>query len=592
MTTANADTNNSAEIKQPSPDLLDRVRAGGKSLSDISQNLMKQLAKNSVSRLTQTPEQQSVINMKTDINNEAQALTKSTSNNASQLFRQQLPGLTRQLLGKRFKTVNKLANMVMPTGTFDKASDQILELLADFASTVSSANDILEEAGVDSLAELQKDTGRSGRLARALGEKNRYIGMAQGAISGATGVVGAASDIPLSMILIFRTVYLTGRSYGFELDTPQDRHLIFDALSNADLTLIAEKQAILLGLRSLSTMLDTGNLQSLQTMLGSNHDVDPLIKFLSDENGQLKWRLSPAIINKITPLVGGAVGAIYNARLLKEVSESASQVFEHARQQALGNGTEQTSGQKTANAEDKLANAVPAKGKEAQATQQEAKEAILQNDDIQKVEITTRSEHDAKQQDAASTDEKIHQQLGELANELIADQEKAGQDEAGQDKADQDKAGQDKAGQDKASNQAASDEKSKPVSNKKDQKTSSNDKAALSDKVKSASVTKNAEQSEPAVHNDDIEKVEVIKREADTTPEDSATQDAQIHQQLDALADEMISHDDVNATDTANSSADQGAATAGNKSSDSKKPTASSANKAKSPASTNAKGKK
>ncbi len=572
MTTANADTNNSAEIKQPSPDLLDRVRAGGKSLSDISQNLMKQLAKNSVSRLTQTPEQQSVINMKTDINNEAQALTKSTSNNASQLFRQQLPGLTRQLLGKRFKTVNKLANMVMPTGTFDKASDQILELLADFASTVSSANDILEEAGVDSLAELQKDTGRSGRLARALGEKNRYIGMAQGAISGATGVVGAASDIPLSMILIFRTVYLTGRSYGFELDKPQDRHLIFDALSNVDLTLIAEKQAILLGLRSLSTMLDTGNLQSLQTMLGSNHDVDPLIKFLSDENGQLKWRLSPAIINKITPLVGGAVGAIYNARLLKEVSESASQVFEHARQQALGNGTEQTSGHKTANAEDKLANAVPAKGKEAQATQQEAKEAILKNDDIQKVEITTRSEHDAKQQDAASTDEKIHQQLGELANELIADQ--------------------DKAGQDKDSNQAASDEKSKPDSNKKDQKTSSNDKAALSNKVKSASVTKNAEQSEPAVHNDDIEKVEVIKREADTTPEDSATQDAQIHQQLDALADEMISHDDVNPTDTNNSSADQGAATAGNKSSDSKKPTTSSANKAKSPASTSAKGKK
>ena len=584
MTTANADTNNSAEIKQPSPDLLDRVRAGGKSLSDISQNLMKQLAKNSVSRLTQTPEQQSVINMKTDINNEAQALTKSTSNNASQLFRQQLPGLTRQLLGKRFKTVNKLANMVMPTGTFDKASDQILELLADFASTVSSANDILEEAGVDSLAELQKDTGRSGRLARALGEKNRYIGMAQGAISGATGVVGAASDIPLSMILIFRTVYLTGRSYGFELDKPQDRHLIFDALSNADLTLIAEKQAILLGLRSLSTMLDTGNLQSLQTMLGSNHDVDPLIKFLSDENGQLKWRLSPAIINKITPLVGGAVGAIYNARLLKEVSESASQVFEQARQQALGNGTEQTSGQKTANAEDKLANAVPAKGKEAQATQQEAKEAILQNDDIQKVEITTRSEHDAKQQDAASTDEKIHQQLGELANELIADQ---------------DKADQDKAGQQKDSNQAASDEKSKPVSEKKYQKTSSNDKAALSNdkaalssKAKSASVTKNAEQSEPAVHNDDIEKVEVIKREADTTPEDSATQDEQIHQQLDALADEMISHDDVDATDTAHGSAAQGAATAGNKSSDSKKPTTSSANKAKSPASTNAKGKK
>ncbi len=579
MTTANADTNNSAKIKQPSPDLLDRVRAGGKSLSDISQNLMKQLAKNSVSRLTQTPEQQSVINMKNDISNEAQALAKSTSNNASQLFRQQLPGLSRQLLGKRFKTVNKLANMVMPTGTFDKASDQILELLADFASTVSNSNDILEEAGVDSLAELQKDTGRSGRLARALGEKNRYIGMAQGAISGATGVVGAASDIPLSMILIFRTVYLTGRSYGFELDKPQDRQLIFDALSNADLTLIAEKQAILLGLRSLSSMLDTGNLQSLQTMLGSNHDVDPLIKFLSDENGQLKWRLSPSIINKITPLVGGAVGAIYNARILKEVSESASQVFEHARQQALGNGSTQQSGQQATNADDKLINAVPAEGKEAQATQQDAKEAILHNEDIKKVEVTTRAAHDAKQQDAASTDEKIHQQLGELANEVIADQDNSS------DTTSTSKTSNSKANSNAAAN-ATTDETSKSDSNKKDQKASSSDTA------KSVSATNDAERSEPALHNDDIEKVEVIKREADTKPEDAATQDAHIHEQLDALADEMISHNDIDSKDVNANGADKDAAASSPKATDSKKAANGSAKKAKSSSVTNAKGKK
>ena len=579
MTTANADTNNSAKIKQPSPDLLDRVRAGGKSLSDISQNLMKQLAKNSVSRLTQTPEQQSVINMKNDISNEAQALAKSTSNNASQLFRQQLPGLTRQLLGKRFKTVNKLANMVMPTGTFDKASDQILELLADFASTVSNSNDILEEAGVDSLAELQKDTGRSGRLARALGEKNRYIGMAQGAISGATGVVGAASDIPLSMILIFRTVYLTGRSYGFELDKPQDRQLIFDALSNADLTLIAEKQAILLGLRSLSTMLDTGNLQSLQTMLGSNHDVDPLIKFLSDENGQLKWRLSPSIINKITPLVGGAVGAIYNARILKEVSESASQVFEHARQQALGNGSTQQSGQQATDGDDKLINAVPAEGKEAQATQQNAKEAILHNEDIKKVEVTTRAAHDAKQQDAASTDEKIHQQLGELANEVIADQDNSS------DTTSTSKTSNGKANSNAAAN-ATTDETSKSDSNKKDQKASSSDTA------KSVSATNDAERSEPALHNDDIEKVEVIKREADTKPEDAATQDAHIHEQLDALADEMISHDDIDSKDVNANGADKDAAANSPKATDSKKAANGSAKKAKLSSVTNAKGKK
>lgn len=425
MTTAS----DSAETSQSEPDLLDHIRAGGKSLSDMSQTLLKQLAKNSVSRLTQTPEQQSVINM----NTETQALSNTSSNNASQLFRQQLPGLTRQLLGKRFNTVNKLANMVMPTGTFDKASDQILELLADFASTLSHSKDILEEAGVDNIAQLQEDTARSGRLARALGEKNRYISMAQGAISGATGVVGAASDIPLSMILVFRTVYLTGRAYGFELDRPQDRHLIFDALSHVDLSLIAEKQAILLGLRSLTSMLGTGDIQSLQTLLGSNHDVDPLIKFLSDDNGQLKWRLSPRIINKLSPLVGGAVGAIYNARLLKEVSDSASRAFEQARQQALGQSTGSTA---PASIEDKLATITPVKGEEAQTTQKEAQEAILHNDDIEKVEIISRSAHDAKQEDAATQDENIHEQLTALADEMIEEQPEQSADDSKDSKAD------------------------------------------------------------------------------------------------------------------------------------------------------------
>ncbi|RZA00576.1 MAG: hypothetical protein EOO68_11140, partial [Moraxellaceae bacterium] len=386
----NAQTNSSSQ-HPVSADLFDSLRTRGKSLSDIGQNLMKQLAKNSVSRLSEIPAANSVINMTKD--NQALSTTKSgtneSPNRANQLFRQQLPGLTRQLLGKRFNTVNKLANLVMPTGSFDKASDQVLELLADFASTLSNNEQILQEAGVDSLANLQTDSARSSRLAGALSEKNRYIGMAQGAISGATGVVGAAADIPFSMILALRTVYLTGRAYGFELNQPEDRALVFEALSNADLTLITEKQAILLGLRSVSGMLGTGNLQGLQNLLGSTNDVEPLIKFLSDANGQLKWKISPSIINRITPIIGGAVGAIYNGRLLKEVSDSAKQVFEQARQQGLGNSqttnsltsdskadnnqaasdTVSKAESKPATSEDKLVGATEAKGKEAKANQ-------------------------------------------------------------------------------------------------------------------------------------------------------------------------------------------------------------------------------
>jgi hypothetical protein len=292
-----------------------------------------------------------------------------------------------------------------------------LELLADFASTVSASDHILDEAGVKSLAELQGDTARSGRLAGALNEKNRYIGMAQGAISGATGVAGAAADIPLSMILALRAVYLTGRAYGFELNQPEDRAMIFEALSNADLSLITEKQAILIGLNSVSGMLGTGNIQGLQTMLGSSNDFEPLFKLLSDSNGQLKWRISATLLNKVTPVIGGAVGALYTSRLLKEVSDSAKQVFEYARQ----HGVNQSATQQALSVEDKLVNASTPDSKEEQAAQKEAQQSLLQNEDIAKVELSTRSEHDAHQLDDDALDEKIHDQLNTLADKMVDD---------------------------------------------------------------------------------------------------------------------------------------------------------------------------
>lgn len=453
--TPNDVTHNTASSSATaSPDLFDHLRTGSKSLSNLGQNLLKQLAKNSVSRLSEIPAANSVINMTTD--NQTLSKNSSMPNRANQLFRQQLPGITKQILGKRFNTVNKLANLVMPAGSFDKASDQVLELLADFASTVSGIDHIVDEAGVKTLADLQGDTARSGRLARALNEKNRYIGMAQGAISGATGVAGAAADIPLSMILALRAVYLTGRAYGFELNQPEDRAMIFEALSNADLSLITEKQAILIGLNSVSAMLGSGNIQGLQTMLGSSNDFEPLFKLLSDSNGQLKWRISAALLDKVTPVIGGAVGAMYTSRLLKEVTESAKQVFEHARQHGASQGIAQSSDQKSENQqpltiEDKLPNTKQSASKEEKAAQKEAQDAVLHNDDIAKVEVSSRREHDAQQVDDATKDEQIHDKLAALADEMIDDTASDDQGNAAQADSSKDKAAQDTVAQDQDS---------------------------------------------------------------------------------------------------------------------------------------------
>lgn len=400
-------TNSNAGPAQSRGGLFNRLRRQSRQLAQMGQQVLQRYPHETVSRVEQNIHDDKVIDMKKNAAVYSQAEDRHTPHS---LFRQQLPGLTRQLLGKRFNSISKFASFVAPQGSFDMASDQILELLADFASNLAESRKVLDEAGVASLAELQQDVGRSGRLSRALGEQNRILGIVQGALSGAFGVVGAAVDLPASMIIALRTIYLTGRAYGFELDHPEDRTIVFEALSRVDLSLIAEKQAILLGLRSFGSLLDSGDLQHLQTLLGSTNNIEPLKNLLSDENGQLKWKLSSSVIGKIAPVMGGIAGAIYNARLIQDVSAHAQEVFAAARQQVLTQ-------QPKAEADTILLDVPHRKKADPEAAQLMAQAHLLQSDTIEKVEVIEKAEKPVL--DEVAQDAVIHAQLETLAHELI-----------------------------------------------------------------------------------------------------------------------------------------------------------------------------
>ncbi len=387
--------------------IFNRLRRHSRQLTQAGQHLLQRYPRDTVSRVEQNIHDDKVIDMKKSSVVYSQAEEKHTPHS---LFRQQLPGLTRQLLGKRFNSISKFANFVAPQGSFDMASDQILELLADFASNLAETRKVLDEAGVATLAELQHDVARSGRLSRALGEQNRILAIVQGAISGTFGVVGAAADLPASMIIALRTIYLTGRAYGFELDHPEDRTIVFEALSRVDLSLIAEKQAILLGLRSFGSLLDSGDLQHLQTLLGSNNNIEPLKNLLSDDNGQLKWKLSSGVIRKIAPVLGGVAGAVYNARLIQDVASQAQEVFAAARQDVLSRQAKPEA--------DTILLDVPHKKKpDPEAAQLAAQVHILQSDTIEKVAVIEKAA--AQPLDEAAQDKVIHEQIETLAHTLI-----------------------------------------------------------------------------------------------------------------------------------------------------------------------------
>ena len=252
-----------------------------------------------------------------------------------QMLRQQLPKVSHQLLGRHYNKVNQVAAFISPDFA-DKVSDTLFDWLSEFSSNTSLTEKILAEAGVTELAELSKETARSQRLSQALIEQNKILAAAQGVVTGASGVWGATLDIPASIVLVLRTIYQTGRSHGFELNDAVDQEIVAFIFKEIDLSLVAEKQALLLALKAMKSMLETNDLQQFQQVLGSGNDIEMVKKWLVDEQGQLKWNWlnripQVSILGKLTPVAGAALSAVYSWRLLEDVGHKSQAIFGAAR---------------------------------------------------------------------------------------------------------------------------------------------------------------------------------------------------------------------------------------------------------------------
>ncbi len=199
-----------------------------------------------------------------------------------------MPQFPRQLLGRHYNRVNQVASFVSPIFP-DKISDYLFDQLNSFTSNISSVDDVLDQAGVRDLEELTQDVDRSKRISQALAEQNKWIASLQGALTGATGVIGSTIDVPASIVMSLRTIYQVGRAYGFELNKDTEQEIVQFIFKQIDLGVIAEKQAVLMGLKTLSNMLQTHDVHQLQNMLGSSNDYEVLKKYFLNEQGQVKW---------------------------------------------------------------------------------------------------------------------------------------------------------------------------------------------------------------------------------------------------------------------------------------------------------------
>jgi hypothetical protein len=266
------------------------------------------------------------------------------------MLREHLPQVSRQIFGRHFNTVNNVAHFVSPQLT-EKFSDYVFEQINDFTNQISSVDAILDEVGAAELEELTQDIDRSCRISTALAEQNKWLATVQGALSGATGVVGQAVDIPASLVIALRTIYQVGRSYGFELEKSKDQDVVQYIFQQADLGLIAEKQAVLLAVKTLANTLKNHDLSQLQSLVGSGGDYDAVKQWLVDEQGQFKWQWLNQLpkvtifdhVARLSPLIGAGVGAVYSWRLVEDVAQKAQHVFSTARHYLLSHQETQMS---------------------------------------------------------------------------------------------------------------------------------------------------------------------------------------------------------------------------------------------------------
>lgn len=364
------------------------------------------------------------------------AFSAKKYDNPQQMLREHLPNVSRQLLGRRFNTVNNVAHFVSPDLT-EKVSNYFYDRLNQFSNQTSSVDAILNEAGAKDLEELTQDVDRSKRISQALGEQNKWIATVQGAVSGASGMLGTAIDIPASLLMALRTIYQVGRSYGFDLSKEDDQEIVQHIFRQIDLSLIAEKQTLLLGLKALSNTLKTHDISQLQAMLGSDNDVSAIKQWLSRHEGEAKWEWMnhlPKIsilerLTKLTPLASAGIGAVYSHRFVEDVNQKAQEAFSHARQYLIQHQDSQLSPYAAyEKAVSLLQQATPKLLNGASHDVEPAKDkpimdkdiAIEGNNTITQVKLVKKEQNDLSSEEAeVKKDEKVSEGLEALNDELV-----------------------------------------------------------------------------------------------------------------------------------------------------------------------------
>ncbi len=185
-----------------------------------------------------------------------------------------------------------------------------IEKADDLADIMAGHEDIKRQAGVKDLSEMHdRPLEECDRQAGQVGMTAQALAIAEGAATGAGGVVTTLVDIPLLFTLALRTIRKIGHCYGYPLDDQQGRRLVMAILLTAC----------------------SGTLEVRRERLKYLSDLENLVVEEAEEDIIVQEALSLLFQLEVfeeVPGVGAISGAVLNVMIMNRVDVAARRIFQ------------------------------------------------------------------------------------------------------------------------------------------------------------------------------------------------------------------------------------------------------------------------
>lgn len=270
------------------------------------------------------------MNAKTGKPRQYKAVNLGDEDYQQDLFREQTLKATQQLLGTRFATYGKYAKKVVPNSFFQSTVDGAFAQVAKLAAHWSQI-DLPNEHRFANIANLDDEERYA--LATDIANQNRALA-AIGGLTGLAGLPGLLADTLWLLLVSLRTVYQLGAVYNQPLTGKQGIKIAYELLSNADLSKMQEKQALLAGIGIGKGLLDNAQSNGLHSELKNLGLKNKNVNFYAEQVDSIASQVGIDLdqinlswIRRFLPATAVIIGMRYNSQLIDEVIGVAQATF-------------------------------------------------------------------------------------------------------------------------------------------------------------------------------------------------------------------------------------------------------------------------